>query len=193
MKKIIVLLFLLVVLTGTGGYIYQMHMNHNFETVTEGKVYKSGVIPPDQIADYVKKYKIKSIIDLRFPGTDDTINNPEVPEQLIAEREAVKKISGLNYFNNGSKQVPQKHNLDYFFKIMDNPDNYPILIHCYHGVGRAEMYTALYRIEYENMDRDEARNKARFITKWSPFDLGKPKGDFLHTYISRKDSLNQSN
>jgi hypothetical protein len=56
MKKIIVLLFLLVVLTGIGAYVYQMHMNHNFETVTEGKVYKSGVIPPDQIADYVKKY-----------------------------------------------------------------------------------------------------------------------------------------
>jgi len=72
---------------------------------------------------------------------------------------------------------------------MDNPDNYPVLIHCYHGVGRAEMYSAIYRIEYENMNRDEARNKARFFTKWSPFDLGKPKGDFLHTYIKRKDSV----
>ena len=40
----------------------------NFETITEGKVYKSGVIPPDEIADYVKKYHIKSIVDLRFPG-----------------------------------------------------------------------------------------------------------------------------
>jgi protein tyrosine/serine phosphatase len=32
---------------------------------------------------------------------------------------------------------------------MDNSDNYPVLIHCYHGTGRAEMYSALYRIEYE--------------------------------------------
>jgi protein tyrosine/serine phosphatase len=28
---------------------------------------------------------------------------------------------------------------------MDNSDNYPVLIHCYHGTGRAEMYSALYQ------------------------------------------------
>ena len=61
MKKRIGILVLFVVLIGVGAYVYQMHINHNFETVTEGKVYKSGVIPPDQIADYVKKYKIKNL------------------------------------------------------------------------------------------------------------------------------------
>mgnify|MGYP000111663513 FL=1 len=76
-----------------------------------------------------------------------------------------------------------------FFEIMDNPDNYPVLIHCYHGVGRAEMYSAIYRIEYENMEKDEARTNTRLLTKWSSFDLGKPKGDFLHNYQRRKDSL----
>lgn len=187
-KKITILL-LFVVAVGVGKYVYDMHINHNFETITEGKVYKSGVIPPDEIADYVKKYKIKSIVDLRFPGTGDDVNNPEIPAELTAEKEAVAKIDGVQYFNNGSDQVPKQKNLDNYFKIMDNPDNYPVLIHCYHGVGRAEMYSAIYRIEYENMDKDEARTSTRFLTKWSSFDLGKPKGDFLHNYVSRKDSL----
>jgi len=70
---------------------------------------------------------------------------------------------------------------------MDNPSNYPVLIHCFHGVGRAEMYSAIYRIEYENWDRDEARKETRFLTKFSAFDLGKPKGDFLHSYVKRKE------
>jgi protein tyrosine/serine phosphatase len=183
-KKIIGLLFI-VVLAGVGKYVYDMNINHNFETITEGKVYKSGVIPPDELADYVKKYKIKSIVDLRFPGTGDDVNNPEIPAELTAEKEAVAKINGVNYFNNGSDQVPKQKNLDLFFKIMDNKANYPVLIHCYHGVGRAEMYSAIYRIEYENMNRDEARTSTRFLTKWSSFDLGKPKGDFLHNYKSR--------
>jgi len=187
MKKKIALLVLLIVVAGVGKYVYDMHINHNFETITEGKVYKSGVIPPDEIEDYVKKYNIKSIVDLRFPGTGDLENNPEIPAELIAEKEAVEKIPGVKYFNNGSDQVPQQHNLDAYFKIMDNPDNYPVLVHCYHGVGRAEMYSALYRIEYENMDRDEARTSTRFLTKWSSFDLGKPKGDYLHTYETRKE------
>jgi protein tyrosine phosphatase len=37
---------------------------------------------------------------------------------------------------------------------MDNSDNYPVLIHCYHGTGRAEMYSALYRIEYEKFTNE---------------------------------------
>jgi protein tyrosine/serine phosphatase len=189
LKKKVGLTVFMLLLIGGGKYVYDMHINHNFETITEGKVYKSGVIPPDEIADYVKKYNIKSIVDLRFPGTGDDVNNPEIPAELTAEKEAVAKISGVNYFNNGSDQVPKQHNLVAFFKIMDNPDNYPVLIHCYHGVGRAEMYSAIYRIEYENMDRDKARTSTRFLTKWSSFDLGKPKGDFLHNYKRRKDSL----
>jgi hypothetical protein len=48
------------------------------------------------------------------------------------------------------------------------------------------MYSAIYRIEYENMDRDEARTSTRFLTKWSSFDLGKPKGDYLHQYEKRE-------
>lgn len=192
MKKKIAILVLLVAAIFGGKYVYDMHINHNFETITEGKVYKSGVIPPDEIEEYVKKYNIKSIVDLRFPGTGDDVNNPEIPAELIAEKEAVEKIPGVKYFNNGSDQVPQQHNLDAYFKIMDNPDNYPVLVHCYHGVGRAEMYSALYRIEYEGMDRDEARTSTRFLTKWSSFDLGKPKGDFLHTYETRKEKASET-
>ena len=188
-KKKIGLIIIVFITIGIGKYVYDMHINHNFETITEGKVYKSGVIPPDEIEDYVKEYNIKSIIDLRFPGTGDEVNNPEIPTELTAEKEAIAKIKGVNYFNNGSDQVPEPHNLDTFFKIMDDPKNYPVLIHCYHGVGRAEMYSAIYRIEYENMEKDEARTNTRLLTKWSSFDLGKPKGDFLHNYQRRKDSL----
>ena len=188
LKIIGILLFVLVLVFG-GKYVYDMNINHNFETITEGKVYKSGVIPPEELETYVKKYHIKSIVDLRFPGTGDDVNNPENAAELAAEKNAVAKINGVNYFNDGSDQVPTKDNLNLFYKIMDNPSNYPVLIHCYHGVGRAELYSAVYRIEYENMDKEEARTSTRILTKWSSFDLGKPKGDFLHNYIRRKDSL----
>lgn len=186
LKKKILIVALLLILVCIGKYVYDIHINHNFETISEGKVYKSGVIPPDELEDYITEYKIKSIIDLRFPGTADLENNPEIPRELTAEKEMIAKIPGVNYFNNGSDQVPSKENLEYFFKIMDNPQNYPVLIHCYHGVGRAEMYSALYRIEYENWSADSARTNTRFLTKWSSFDLGKPKGDYLHNYKKQR-------
>ena len=185
-KKIIGFSLLFIVLVLVGNYVYDMNINHNFETITEGKVYKSGVIPPDEIADYVNKYHIKSIVDLRFPGTQNLKDNPEIPAELTAEQNAVAKIKGVTYFNNGSDQVPNEENLVTFFKIMDNPANYPVLIHCYHGVGRAEMYSALYRIEYEGWDTEKARTNTRFLTKWSSFDIGTPKGDYLMNYQARK-------
>jgi predicted protein tyrosine phosphatase len=186
-KKIIGFLLLAIILFFGGKQIYDMNINHNFETITEGKVYKSGVIPPDEIESYVTKYHIKSIVDLRFPGTTDLKNNPEIPAELTAEQNAVAKIKGVNYFNNGSDQVPKQENLDRFFKIMDNKANYPVLIHCYHGIGRAEMYSALYRIEYENFTNEAAREGVRTIVKFSSFDDGTPKGEYLKSYKSRKE------
>lgn len=186
MKKKIALVVFGIVLIGVGKYVYDMNINHNFETISEGKVYKSGVIPPNEIADYVKEYHIKSIVDLRFPGTADLENNPEIPAELTAEQEAVAKIKGVNYFNNGSDQVPNQKNLDVFFKIMDDKANYPVLIHCFHGTGRAEMYSALYRIEYENFTNEEARKNVRTLVKFSSFDDGKPKGEYLKKYQTRK-------
>ncbi len=185
-KKRIGFSILAIVLVLVGKYVYDMNINHNFETITEGKVYKSGVIPPDELESYITKYHIKSVVDLRFPGTGDEANNPEIPAELTAEKQAIAKIKGVNYFNNGSDQVPKSENLNTFFKIMDNPANYPVLIHCYHGVGRAEMYSAIYRIEYENFTNEEARNGVRTILKWSSFDDGKPKGEYLKAYRSRK-------
>ena len=185
-KKRIGFLLLAIILFFGGKQIYDMNINHNFETITEGKVYKSGVIPPDELESYVTKYHIKSIVDLRFPGTTDLKNNPEIPVELTAEQNAVAKMKGVNYFNNGSDQVPKQENLDRFFKIMDDKANYPVLIHCYHGIGRAEMYSALYRIEYENFTNEAARHGVSTLVKFSSFDDGTPKGEYLKSYKSRK-------
>ena len=186
-KKRIGFAVLAIVLIFVGKYVYDMNINHNFETITEGKVYKSGVIPPDELKDYINKYQIKSVVDLRMPGTDDIVLNPEKLGELLAEKQAVAKIEGVNYFSNPSEQVPSEKNISVFKKIMDNKANYPVLIHCYHGTGRAELYSAIYRIEYENFTNEEARNGVRTLIKWSSFDDGKPKGEYLKTYKSRKE------
>jgi protein tyrosine phosphatase (PTP) superfamily phosphohydrolase (DUF442 family) len=186
-KKIIGFSILALVLILVGKYVYDMNINHNFETITEGKVYKSGVIPPNEIESYVKKYHIKSIVDLRMPGTNDLVLNPEKLGELQAEREAVAKITGVNYFSNPSEQVPNQKNIEIFTKIMNDKANYPVLIHCYHGTGRAELYSAIYRIEYENFTNEDARSGVRTLVKWSSFDEGKPKGEYLKTYKSRKE------
>lgn len=186
-KIIIGILILAAVFTGYK--LYDAYVNYRFKEITENKVYKSGTIPPEKIAGVVEKYGIKSIVDLRGPVTKDKVNNPENWKQINAEKAAAAKIEGLNYFNIPSEQVPKKDNLDKFYKVIDNPDNYPILIHCYHGIGRAQVYSAVYRIEKENWSNEDARQGAAFPTWFSSFDNGTPKGEFLKSYVARRDSI----
>ena len=66
---------------------------------------------------------------------------------------------------------------------MADPDVYPVLIHCHHGVSRSVLFSALYRIEYEGWDNERARLATRFITDGSSFDTDKRKGRFLQDYV----------
>ncbi|WP_306352650.1 fused DSP-PTPase phosphatase/NAD kinase-like protein [Flavobacterium sp. '19STA2R22 D10 B1'] len=185
-KRIIIAIAVLVVL---GNYIYQVHYNYRFTEINKNKFYKSGTIPPDKIVEYVDRYKIKTIIDLRESGSKDSVNNPEEAKDIKAERMAVNAIKGVNYFRVPSEQIPNQQNLDAYFTILDNEENYPILVHCHHGIGRAGLYAALYEIEYEGHSNEEARKNTRTLVKFSSFDNNTPKGEYIKSYIKRNESF----
>ena len=188
MKKILILLAVIGVVFGAK-YIYKRHLNYNLEEITENKVYKSGVIPPNKIADYIKEYNIKTVIDLRHGGVGDKLN-PATHAEIEAEKKAVSAIEGVNYVNIPSVQIPTEENLQDFFTVLDKPESYPVLMHCYHGTGRAMIYSAIYRIEYEDMDKTKARSKTRpfFSLPFSSFADDKPKGIYLEEYKKRSDN-----
>ena len=87
--------------------------------------------------------------------------------------------------------MPSDAKLERFLTVLDNPDAYPILIHCYHGTGRAQLYSAVYRMEYENWSNQEAREQTRVVLSTlgykSSFALGRGKGDFLDKYTKRNE------
>lgn len=179
-----VLIFLLVVILSIGLYDYwNMNINYNFGTITEGKVYKSGAMDEVTLPERIKEFNIKTVIDLRNEKSDRFFPSEE--------KAVIDKIDGVKYVNIKSPQVPTKKNLEKFFEVLDDKANYPVLIHCYHGLGRTMIYSAIYRIEYEGMDNDVARHKTRpypiesFIHD-SKFAKGKKKGDFLINYKPRK-------
>ncbi len=188
MKKILIIV-LATVLIVVGKYVYDTNIRHNFKPVTEGKVYKSGALPIDQIPEYIAEYDIKSVIDLRFPGTDDLVNNPEIPEELLAEKEALEKIPGVKYYNIGSEQIPDDETVERFLEVMDDSLNYPVLIHCHHGEGRAVLFSAIYRMEYEDMPNEDARINSRTIVKFGNFDNGTSKGEYVKNYKKRRPSM----
>ncbi|RZJ61160.1 MAG: protein phosphatase [Flavobacterium sp.] len=186
MVKKLLIVFGVLLLACVGKYVYDVNIDHNFEEVSEGKVYRSGTIPPDELPDYIRKYKIKSVVDLRRPGTADQVNNPEVSPELLAEKEALAKVPGTRYFDVGSQQIPDQATLNKYFEVMDDPDNYPVLVHCYHGEGRAPLFGAIYQIEYEGMANNEAREQTRWFEDLCVFAKNKSKGEYLMSYKTRK-------
>ena len=151
-KNILKIFGVLLVIIGAI-YVYHVHFDYRFETISEGKVYKSALIDPDKLGYYLQKYKIKTVIDLLDAGVQDELN-PARQEQIDAEQKAVdefnkKHHANVVHVNIPSRQTPTKKSLKKFFEVLDDEKNYPVLIHCYHGTGRAQIYSALYRIEYE--------------------------------------------
>lgn len=182
-------LLLLALVAFVAAYVWFVHVNYRFEAISEGKVYKSAAIPPEKIERFIVANGIKTVIDLRDPGVQDALN-PANQQEIDAEDEAVAKIGGVRHINIPSPQVPTKETLSRFFAVLDDKQTYPVLIHCHHGTGRAEIYSALYRIEYEGWSNEEARQRTRPVVQFasyrSSFADGKPKGDFLIHYKPRK-------
>ncbi|QOY55221.1 dual specificity protein phosphatase family protein [Candidatus Sulfurimonas marisnigri] len=183
----------IVALIALSYYLWDVYVNYKFRTISENKVYKSGLIKPSKIESFLIDNKINTVINLLDPGVQDSLN-PAQQKHIDAEDEAITEVNRKNnlkikHVNIPSGQVPTKKTLTKFFEILDDKSNYPVLIHCYHGVGRAKIYSAIYRIEYENWKNVDARDKTRLMVEGfgykSSFADGKEKGDFLMKYKPR--------
>jgi protein tyrosine phosphatase (PTP) superfamily phosphohydrolase (DUF442 family) len=193
MKKTMKIIGLIIVALAAY-YVWHVHFNYRFEEISEGKVYKSALIKnKDTMEKLLVNHNIKTVVDLLDPGVQDRLN-PAKQVQIDTEDRYIKEINKKNnlnikHVNIPSGQVPTKETLKKFFEILDDKSNYPILIHCYHGTGRAQIYSALYRIEYENWSNADARAKTRVIVEGfgyrSSFSDGRVKGDYLMNYKKR--------
>ncbi len=200
MKKTIVKIIAAVLVLGISYYIWHVHFNFRFEEISDGKVYKSALINPDKLEGYLLQNNIKTVIDLLDAGIQDDLN-PAKQAEINAEDSAINEINtkhslNIQHINIPSGQVPTKDTLKKFYEVLDDKNNYPILIHCYHGTGRAQIYSAIYRLEYENWKNEDARAKTRFIVEGfgyrSSFANGKGKGDFLINYEPRSSGNNST-
>ena len=193
MRRKIIYTFIAILFAIIAYRVWFVFINYRFDVVDEGKVYKSALINPNKIDSFIVNNHIKTVIDLLEPKLSDELN-PGTLDDVLQEDLAIKKINtkyhlNVTHANIPSAQVPKAKQLKAFFKILDNSSNYPVLIHCYHGTGRTELYSALYNIEYKNMSNEEARSKTRFIVESqfydSSFASSRSKGAFLINYKKR--------
>lgn len=130
---------------------------NNFREVIQNKLYRSGEMLEPHISETIKKYNIKTVIDLRLKNSQK-INDYDQAEKAIVE------ATGASYFHSplASTRVIRLHELDNLLKIFDKA-TYPIWIHCSNGTHRSGFATLLWLIAKEGYSFDTAVNQLSLL------------------------------
>lgn len=151
-----------------GPILYERHRHftyRNFRIVEEKKLYRCGQLSAEVLQKTIEEYGIKSVISLRYA---------EAPEKNPKDwrEEETCKANGIRYYrirprewsgNDQEGKIPADKPFAEFLKIMDDPTNYPVLVHCFAGKHRTGSFCAMYRMEYEHWSSDEALQELKSL------------------------------
>jgi hypothetical protein len=146
----IIALFLAVA-AGTGGWIYyEQHRFKHFAVHEPDRVYRSAWLAPDALSQIIDTYRIRAVVNLCNP-------DEMTPDQWDGEKRAVTGAGAMLY----TVPLPNSVQIDSdawkpHLAIMDNPDNYPMLVHCQHGVTRTSMFLTAYDVIHRHKTADES-------------------------------------
>jgi hypothetical protein len=142
------LAFALLVALVAGAWAFRNHQRYKHLEVHEpGMVFRSAWLDPDVLAEVIERYQIRSVVNLCRPG--------EMGEQRwIDERNAVA--------NSGAKllELPMPLKIDAEFdrqaiashiEAIGDPENFPMLVHCQHGVTRTAKMLVIYDTLFRNL------------------------------------------
>lgn len=120
----------------------------NFHTVVDGRLYRSGQIPTERLGAYIKKFGIKTIINLRSRAERLICCNGE---ESTASREGAK----VYYAPMSASRSSSITEITTLLEIFDTAQE-PLLIHCSQGINRTGEACALWCLEKNHKTNEEA-------------------------------------
>jgi protein tyrosine/serine phosphatase len=139
--------------------VYALHeqrqMKH-FRVVRDGVLYRSGQMKLEGLQRVLHDHLIQTVITLRDKRA------PGQPPPDRAEEEYCRNM-GITYiripprsWDSHDGDVPADEGVRTFKALMNDPRNYPVLIHCFNGIHRTGAYCAIYRMEFEHWTNEQA-------------------------------------
>jgi hypothetical protein len=138
-----------------GPVVYAFHEEKqlpNFRVVRDGVLYRGAQPTLAGLKRAVHDYGIRTVVSLRDADRPDDRTEEEFcgKEEITFHRLPPKSWDTTN----GPAEV--ESNVRKFREILADPDNYPILVHCFAGIHRTGAYVAIYRMEYEHWTNEAA-------------------------------------
>ncbi len=135
---------------------YRHHTLRNFHVVREGVLYRSGQLSLDGLKRVIHDHRIRTVVTLRYAQNPDDLP-PDWEEEEYCRKEEI------NYFRLPQKPwegpggtVPNEVNVVKFREIMNDPANYPVLVHCLAGKHRTGAMCAIFRMEKDRWSNQQA-------------------------------------
>ena len=157
----------------------------NFRSVQDGVLYRSGQLSPTGLDLVLRVYRIRTVVTLR------TVRDPGRP-YLDAWEEGVCAARGARHLRilprpwlpDQTGEPPAAEAVAEFLKVMDDPANHPVLVHCFAGIHRAGTMAAVFRLEYDGWDADAAITELE-RGGFEPGPARAPIDEFLRGYHPR--------
>ncbi len=149
--------------------------NKRLREVTPGLVYRSGQLTAEGFTDAMEQLHLKTIINLQDDFPDPDLSLSFLDRRTIKESDLCRQL-GVRYVFIGPDLTWRKRvgiarpeAIEQFLAVMDDPDSYPVLIHCKAGLHRTGVMTAIYRMEYEGWTTRRALQelKANGFGEWN--------------------------
>ncbi len=148
-RRSFLLLALLVAGLSIAGYAWRQHKRYgHFAVHDAGMVYRSAWLKGEVFAELISKYQIRTIINLCNP---DEMGHERCLDQRKYVQGAGATLVELPLPPTTTADVPEVEKL---VEILSNPNSYPILVHCQHGVTRTAKVLAMYDILYKHKTAD---------------------------------------
>jgi protein tyrosine/serine phosphatase len=150
-NRIIFLGVLTAVSLAAGLFAYQQHQRYKHLAVHQpGMVYRSAWVEPDVMSELIEEYQIRAVINLCNPG--------EMGEQRWIDQRSAVTNAGARLIElpmpltiNADDPIIDEH-----LQVLSDPNNYPMLIHCQHGVTRTAKLLTIYDIVFRKMSAEES-------------------------------------
>jgi len=144
-------------------YEYQKRLR----VVTPGKFYRSGCMTAAGLAEAIKTYGIRTVINLMEEAPDPVLHPHYFAPASVKESELVAKCGAryvtltVEYLPRNQARTHRPATIERYLEILDEPSSYPVLIHCKAGLHRTGVLVGLYRMEYEGWTKDAALAEVR--------------------------------
>ena len=143
---------MLVILAMAGGFGYRHHKRYKHLAAHDpNMVYRSAWLDADVFRELIEEQQIRTVLNLCEPE--------ELGEQRCVDQRRAVRGSGARLIEMPMPAAtldPADPEIEKFVDVLSNPENYPLLVHCQHGVTRTAKVLAMYDILFRGMTAEQS-------------------------------------